>query len=173
MAEERVGLTPRAYAGASGRTKLAGGYRVTMTALRNRVEPHRAGGHGRWLSVGRRRSFWILAAVGLVVMIAAWVWFGAAMFEEMSEQPKAVSAGTTMEGFGSVIGGIPLVVAHLAGVAILSAVAIEGRRHWTGGAYALIAVATTSAVGLCVAQLLWAGALFEMGAGASALVPID
>jgi hypothetical protein len=113
-----------------------------------------------------------LSVVGVIVMIIAWIWFGLAFEEEMTEQPKALAAGTTEAGWGAVVGGVPLVVAHVVGLVLLAIVAVRGRAtRWTGFVYAIVAVAFASGVGIVVAQVLWAGQLFMMGVGAPGLVP--
>ena len=63
-----------------------------------------------------RRGFWVFASLGALAAAIAWTWYGGAQFEAQSEEPKAVSAGTTMAGFAEVIGGVPLVIAHLLGL---------------------------------------------------------
>lgn len=127
-----------------------------------------------WADRRYARWFWALSVVGVVVMIFAWNWFGLAHEEEMTEQPKALSAGSTEAGFGAVVGGVPLVFAHLVGLVLLAIVAVRGRtKRWTGWLYAIVAVALTSGVGIAVAQVLWAGELFMMGVGAPGLVPSE
>jgi hypothetical protein len=116
----------------------------------------------------------VLSVVGVVVMIVAWNWFGLAHEEEMTEQPKALAAGSTEAGFGAVVGGVPLVFAHLVGLVLLAIVAVRGRaKRWTGFVYAVVAVALASGIGIVVAQVLWAGELFMMGVGAPGLVPSE
>ena len=70
-------------------------------------------------SRGARIAFWIVASLGVIASAVAWVWYGLAHFEAQTEQPKALSAGTTMAGFAEVIGGVPLVLAHLIGLILL------------------------------------------------------
>jgi ABC-type uncharacterized transport system permease subunit len=113
-----------------------------------------------------------LSVIGVLVMIVAWLWFGAAYEEEMSEQPKALGAGTTMAGTGALFGGVPLALAHAAGLVTLAAIAVSGRaKRWTGFVYAVLAVTLASSIGILVAQLFWSGQLFLMGVGAPGLVP--
>ncbi len=59
----------------------------------------------------------------------------------------------------AVVGGVPLVVAHMLGLVVLS---MSGWRTWRGAGhvYALLAVAAASLVGLGVGQLLFEGNLF-------------
>lgn len=108
--------------------------------------------------------FWIVAALGPVAASTAWIWYGFAQEEAQSEQGKAISAGTTMAGFAEVLGGVPLVIAHLVGLIIL---AVLGRRAlgWWGLLLALAAVVAASLVGVGAAQLLYGGELFELGIG--------
>lgn len=109
-------------------------------------------------------TFWVLAATGVIAMSAAWVWFGMAFEEEMSDQPKAVSAGTTMAGFGASVGIPPLVLAHVIGVVLLGLTAFPGsRRSGRVWVWALASVAVASIIGLLVAEGLFGGRLFLMG----------
>lgn len=109
-------------------------------------------------------TFWVLAAAGVIAMSAAWVWFGMAFEEEMSDQPKAVSAGTTMAGFGASVGIPPLVLAHVIGVVLLGLTAFPGsRRSGRVWVWALASVAVASIIGLLVAEGLFGGRLFLMG----------
>jgi hypothetical protein len=125
-----------------------------------------------WSDRGAARWFWTFSAIGVVAMIAAWQVFGVAYEEEMSEQPKALAAGTTMAGTGALLGGVPLVIAHLAGLVALSVIAMRGRAvMWTGIVYAVVATAIASGIGLLVAHVLWGGQLFMMGVGAPGLAP--
>lgn len=121
-------------------------------------------------SRGARAAFWPLASLGIIASIVAWSWYGFAQFEAQTEQGKALSAGTTMAGFAEVVGGIPLVVAHLLGLALLLALGWKGYRE-RGIAFALVAVAVASAIGVVVAQLLWAGQLFQLGINNITYVP--
>ena len=123
-------------------------------------------------ATSRRRSpgatFWVLSALGVVVAVVSWVWFGMAFEEEMSDQPKAVAAGTTMAGFGFQFGLLPLMVAHGIGITALGLTAFPGQPHrgraWR---YAVVSVAVASLIGMVVAQVLFGGRLFLMGAGAA------
>lgn len=125
-----------------------------------------------WADRRYARWFWVLSVMGVIVMIIAWYWFGSAHEEEMTEQPKALAAGSTEAGFGAVVGGVPLVFAHLVGLVLLAIIAVRGRaKKWTGFVYSIVAVALASGIGIGVAQVLWAGELFMMGVGAPALVP--
>lgn len=108
---------------------------------------------------GLRAAFWAFAGVGVLALTVAWVWFGLALLEEATEQSKAEAAGTTMAGFAATFGGIPLALAHLTGIALLS---VLGWLTWRGAglAYAVLVVAAASLVGLGAAQLLFGGNLF-------------
>jgi hypothetical protein len=109
-------------------------------------------------------TFWVFAVTGLAAMTAAWIWFGMAFEEEMSDQPKAVSAGTTMAGFGASVGIPPLVLAHVIGVIILGMTAFpRSRRAGRGWVWALASVAVASIIGLLVAEWFFGGRLFLMG----------
>jgi hypothetical protein len=113
-------------------------------------------------SQGGRTAFWVVAALGPLAAAIAWTWYGFAQFEAQTEQGKAVSAGTTMAGFAEVFGGIPLVLAHIIGLAVLMPLgwfAYRGR----GVVGAVAAVVIASIIGIVIAQVLWAGELFELG----------
>ncbi len=109
-----------------------------------------------------RRGFSVVASLGAVAAAIAWTWYGIAQFEAQSEQPKALSAGTTMAGFAEFIGGIPLVIAHLFGLVLLLLFGWRGYGK-RGIAMALAALVGTSSIGIIVAQILFAGELFELG----------
>lgn len=104
-------------------------------------------------------AFWAWAGACALVMATAWFWFGLSVSEEASEQGKAEAAGTTMAGFAATVGGVPLVLAHIVGLVLLSMI---GWRTWRGAglACAVLAVAAASLVGLGVGQLLFSGNLF-------------
>ncbi|WP_375407652.1 hypothetical protein [uncultured Amnibacterium sp.] len=122
----------------------------------------------RWTSRAAAVAFWLLAAPGVVVLVAAWVWFGASYLEEMTEQCKALAATTTMEGFGAGFGLLPLLVAHVLGLALLGPIATAGRSSTRSGiVYAVAAVVIASGIGVVVAEVLFEGTLFTMGAGAA------
>jgi hypothetical protein len=118
----------------------------------------------------KRVAFWTVAAVGVFPAVLAWTWYGFAQFEAQTEQPKALSADTTMAGSAEIFGGIPLLLAHAIGLVVLLALgwfAYRGR----GLALAVAAVILASLVGIVVAQLLWAGELFQLGIDNDTYVP--
>ncbi len=127
-----------------------------MSAARDQPLEYTAGSRGGGV------SFWIVAALGLVASSIAWTWYGFAQFEAQSEQGKALSAGTTMAGFGELLGGLPLALAHFVGIATLAVLGWHAYRG-RGMVLAIVAVLITSAIGIGVAQLLWAGELFQLG----------
>ncbi|MBW9119065.1 hypothetical protein JNB63_03070 [Microbacterium trichothecenolyticum] len=111
---------------------------------------------------GARRTFWTVAALGPLAAAVAWTRYGFAQYEAQGEQGKALSAGTTMAGFAEVIGGIPLVLAHIIGLAVLMPLgwfAYRGR----GLAAAVAAVVVASIIGIVIAEVLFAGELFMLG----------
>ena len=111
---------------------------------------------------GGRTAFWTVAALGPLAAAVAWTWYGFAQYEAQSEQGKALSADTTMAGFAEVIGGVPLVLAHIIGLAVLMPLgwfAYRGR----GLAAAVAAVVIASIVGIVIGQVLFAGELFNLG----------
>lgn len=121
-----------------------------------------------WAVPWATATFWSLAGLGVVVACLSWAWFGFVEFEVLTEECKAQAAGTSEEGFGFLIGTIPLILAHLLGLALLiwfGTVAYRPRGF--GPVWALFMVAISSLAGLTVAQLLWNGELFEMGTRAA------
>ena len=109
-----------------------------------------------------RIGFWTVAALGPLGATVAWVWYGFAQFEAQTEQCKALAAGTTEAGFAELFGGIPLILLHLVGLIALVALGWRSYRR-RGLAYAAVAFVIASAVGIGIAQLLWAGDLFQLG----------
>lgn len=75
-----------------------------------------------------------------------------------------------MAGFAELVGGVPLVIAHLVGLGVLL---ILGWRSYRarGIILAVVAVAVVSAIGILCAQLLWAVDLFKLGIGNDTYVP--
>jgi hypothetical protein len=122
----------------------------------------------RWTSETARSLFWTFAALGVPIMVVAWAWFGFSFEEEMSEQCKAVSAGSTMEGTGTILGTVPLVAAATMGLVTLAALALRYRAHKRTGLLLVACLVTAAiAIGIIPAQLLYTGQLFEMGAAAA------
>ncbi|GAA5207177.1 hypothetical protein [Microbacterium kyungheense] len=117
-----------------------------------------------------RTAFWVVAALGPLSAAIAWFWYGFAQAEAQSEQGKALAAGTTMAGFAEVVGGIPLVLAHIVGVGLLVTLGWFGYRG-RGIALALGAVLVASLIGVGVAQLTYGGELFDLGIGNDTFVP--
>lgn len=66
-----------------------------------------------------RPAFWIWTAAGVLSLFLAWMWFGLSFLEEMTEHCKALSAQTSMEGWGAFLGLPPLLLAHAIGLLIL------------------------------------------------------
>ena len=92
------------------------------------------------------------------------------MFEAQSEQPKALAAGTTEAGFGEVVGGVPLVFAHVVGLVALMLLGWFGYRG-RGLLMAAASLAVASLIGIGIAQLLWQGELFQLGIDNDIFVP--
>ena len=119
---------------------------------------------------GARTAFWAVASFGVIASAVVWVWYGFAQFEAQTEQPKALSADTTMAGFAETIGGVPLVLAHVLGLAWLSVLGWQGYGK-RGVVWAIVAVSAASAIGILVAQVVWAGDLFQLGIDNNTYVP--
>lgn len=118
-----------------------------------------------WRTRAARHAFWNFAWIGILVLSAGWIWYGMAFEEEQSEQGKALSAGMTMAGTGMLLGGIPLILLHVIGLAILVTIAVRNRHpRWTGVLLAVVCVAVASLIGIAAGQLLYSGRLFEMSA---------
>ena len=102
-------------------------------------------------------TFWILAFVGVPVMIGAWMLLPLASLEEGTEQGKALAAGSTMAGTTLVMGVLPLVVVHLIGFALLCMIGWLGAASPRNGVlWGVAAVAAASALGF-VAALVFSG----------------
>lgn len=99
--------------------------------------------------------FWVLAVAGAAVMFVAWGWMATSWIDEILEEPRARAAGTTVQGTAMVVGGVPLVIAHLLGFTVLvpaarSAGASRGRAFGYAGA----AIGVASLIGVLTAQFL-------------------
>ncbi|WP_188436395.1 hypothetical protein [Microbacterium murale] len=124
-------------------------------------------------SVPSRRmgiGFIVATILGVPTAAVAWTWYGLAQFEAQTEQGKALAAGTTMAGSAEIMGGVPLVLAHLVGLVTLGVLGWKGQRG-RGIGFAFLAVAIASVVGIIVAQLLWEGQLFQLGINNDVYVP--
>jgi hypothetical protein len=113
-----------------------------------------------WKGTAYLAWFWILAIIGLVVMTGAWILLPLASLEEVTEQGKAVAAGTTMAGTTVLFGIVPLVVAHAVGLLLLCTIGVQGRRDRRRGFWlGVVAVVAASIVGLTVTLILTGGQL--------------
>jgi hypothetical protein len=115
--------------------------------------------------VGSRRArtgFWMMLAASVPMLAVAWCWYGFAQQEAQSEQGKALAAGTSMAGFPELLGGVPLVLIHVIGMVALLALGWRGFRA-RGLVLAVVGGCVASAIGVGIAQALWAGRLFELG----------
>lgn len=122
------------------------------------------------MSQRARTRFWVIASLGIAAAAIAWFWYGFVQLEAQTEQGKALVAGTTMAGFAEVVGGIPLVFAHLLGLGVLLLLGWRGYRG-RGIAFAFLAVLVASGLGVLCAQLLWQGQLFELGINNDTYIP--
>ena len=109
-----------------------------------------------------RTGFGIVLAASVPMLAVAWCWYGFAQQEAQSEQGKALAAGTSMAGFGELLGGAPLGLVHAVGLVTLLALGWRGFRA-RGLVLAIAGLCAASAIGVGVAQVLWAGRLFELG----------
>ena len=115
-------------------------------------------------------GFGVVAALAVPVLAVAWLWYGLAQFEAQTEQGKALAAGTTMAGFGGLFGGVPLVIAHIVGLAALGVLGWKGYGG-RGIVYAIVAVLVATGMCVAAAQLVWAGELFQLGTNNNTFVP--
>lgn len=118
--------------------------------------------HSGWRSAGGRAAFWSVAIAGVLVLCAAWAWYGLAYSEEMTD-----SAGgpTTGAGIGMSLGTVPVIAVHGLLLLVLALIgAMSHVRPWVGLLLAVFVVAVESGVGIAVNQVLWAGCLFAMSA---------
>ena len=105
-------------------------------------------------------TFWVLAVVGAPIMTGAWLLLSLASLEEVTEQPKALSAGSTMAGTTIVMGVLPLVLAHIIGLAVLCTVGGVGSvNRRTGMLRGVVAVVVASLIGLGVVWMISGGEL--------------
>lgn len=113
-----------------------------------------------WRSTAYLAVFWALAIVGLPVMTGAWLLLPLASLEELTEQGKAVAAGTSMTGTTFSYGVLPLVLAHGVGLVLLCAIGAAGRYDRRSGLLlGIVAVAAASLVGLTVILIIFGGQL--------------
>lgn len=119
--------------------------------------------NGGWRSDKGRVAFWIVASIGVPVLCLGWFVYGLAFFEEMTEACKSIAADESPTGIGFLLGGVPLVVAHL--VVLVPLLLIGARSHSqraVGIALAVAAVVVASGLGIAVNELVWTGDLFTM-----------
>ena len=115
---------------------------------------------GGWRTAGYGIAFWILAIVGVPVMIGAWMLLPLASLEEVTEQGKAVATGSTMAGTTLLFGVLPLVLAHLIGLGLLCSIGGAGRlEHRQGALRGAAMVLVASGIGLAAAWVLSGGEL--------------
>ena len=93
-------------------------------------------------------------------MIGAWMLLPLASLEEVTEQGKAVAAGSSMAGTTLVMGVFPLALAHVIGFGLLCSIGGVGRMERQRGVLrgaAMVLVA--SGIGLAVAWVFSGGEL--------------
>ncbi|WP_375385960.1 hypothetical protein [uncultured Microbacterium sp.] len=113
-----------------------------------------------WKSTAYLAVFWLLAVVGLPVMTGAWLLPPVASLEELTEQGKAVAAGTSTAGTTFFYGVLPLVLAHVVGLVLLCTIGGAGRYNRCSGLLLGVgAVAAASIVGLTVTLIIFGGQL--------------
>lgn len=109
-----------------------------------------------------KSNFWANFGLGFAAMFVAWNWYAYAQSDAQAEQPRALAANTTMDGFAELIGGVPLALAHLVGLGLLLSFGWRAWR-WKGLALGAAAVLAVSLISIIVTQLFWGGELFELG----------
>jgi hypothetical protein len=136
---------------------------MTTPAPQNEVVDHTASQLavvGGWRDRSSRIAFWTFTAIGVPATFAGWLMLVIASYEEVSEQGKAVAAGTTMAGTTFVLGVIPLVIVHFIGFVILCALGALGRLHRGKGALlGAAAVVGASLISLAVVLIIGGGHL--------------
>lgn len=121
---------------------------------------HRSASDEGWKRTAYLAVFWVLAVVGLLVMTGAWLLMPLASLEELTEQGKAVAAGTTMAGTTLLYGVLPLVLVHLIGLLLLCSIGVTGRYDRRSGLLmGMAAVAAASILGLTVTLIITGGQL--------------
>ncbi|MBZ4487138.1 hypothetical protein LQ938_15155 [Microbacterium sp. cx-55] len=113
--------------------------------------------------------FWVFGTLGAVlVMPVAWTWFGWAFSEERTDECRALAAGTSMGGYGALLGLVPLIVVYAIGAVVLWSTAAAGKRTRSSAVgHVLVVMIAGTAIGIAVAQFLLAGQLFVGGAAAA------
>lgn len=124
--------------------------------------PRVRGPVGGWRSAGGRVAFWVVAAIGVPVLGAAWFWYGLAGLNEMTDmEPPSGPPASTMMLFGVV----PVAVIHALLLFVLISIGVTFHtRRGIGILLAVSVVALASGAGIAVNQLLTAGCLFAMSA---------
>ncbi|WP_091231229.1 hypothetical protein [Microbacterium sp. 3J1] len=116
------------------------------------------------LSTGVKAVAWTASVFfGVVFFALAWVRCGMSYEEQFSEQSKALTAGSSMEGWGFTVGLVPVLVFHaLVTVGLVFALRDGGRRGWLPSlALAPVLVAAMSLPGFIAVQLLYGGTMFD------------
>ncbi|WP_187977983.1 hypothetical protein [Mycetocola sp. JXN-3] len=131
-----------------------------MSAASAPERPHTETG---WVSTGRAALFWVCAVVGVAVMFAAWFLLSVASLEEATDQSRALAAGESMAGTALLWGVLPLVLVHIAGLAILIPAGRRARANpKMGGLLGTITVIAASAIGFVLVLLVTNGVLFKL-----------
>ena len=116
-----------------------------------------------WHSAGGQQAFWIIAAIGALVLCAAWYLYGSAYYNEMTDACLTESSKTSTVGF--LLGAVPAILAHLLVLIPLLAIGAKYHSHRVVGIFlALVVVAIASGIGIALNEFLLAGQLFTTSA---------
>ncbi|MDR6200773.1 hypothetical protein QE374_002682 [Microbacterium sp. SORGH_AS428] len=139
-----------------------------MTRSDDRSSTSSDNGSTTWTSDTARSIFWSWSVIGLILLTAAWFWYGASYFEEMSDACKSRVAGSSGAGTGLLLGAVPLVLAYFVAFVPLIFIGATRRVRRLNGVWMSFAVLLAqSAVAVALNELFWAGQLFQMSASAA------
>lgn len=113
-------------------------------------------------SLGARVAFWVVATLGVALLVAAWGWLGLTQLDSGTEECKAVAAGSSMAGFTILTAGVPLLLCH---TGVFAALFLIGRRAYrsSGTVLAIVITVTSSLIAVLIWQAVAPGFIFTGG----------